>query len=95
MVPNALVFMEFVFGVRKAIWDMDSAALNRCPPDTRSAIWGDRMFREKLDVGRRGVIGGCNVILFVLQFEKAGIIRFAQSPCGPKNCIENRLQLVW
>ena len=70
MFPNALVLMGFVFGIREAIRHMDCATFDRCPADTRGAVRTDRMFREKLDVGRLGIVGGRNVILSVLQFKK-------------------------
>ena len=89
MVSDPLVFMEFIFGIRQAIRQMDRAPLNRCPPNTRGAVWSDRVFQEKLDISCFSVVGSRDVLLSCQQFEKAGIVCLAQSSRGLKNCIKN------
>ena len=73
MFADARIFMRTLLRIRETIRDMHCAAFDRRAAYDRTAIRADRMFRKVFDVVRLGVVGTGQMVVAILQLEKAGI----------------------
>src|SRR5262252_2249482 len=93
MLANARIFMSSVLWIGEAIWNVHGASLNCRTADNCATVDADRMFRKVFDVICLGVVRTRQMVLAILQPEKAGIFRLAQASRRLKNGVQNGLNV--
>ena len=88
--------MELIFGVGKAIDNMNITAVQNCPTNQRTSVCADGIFRKMLDPFRLRIVSASGIVLTIISHSKHdGIFGVTKIPGSPHNRFENRLYVSW
>ena len=73
--------MELIFGVGKAIDNMNITAVQNCPTNQRTSVCADGIFRKMLDPFRLRIVSASGIVLTIISH--SNMMAYSESQRSP------------